>query len=155
VYYLFIYLFALACFRSLSLDTNDFGNLQELDFQDIEQQPAGEQGNWPLTTLFQYPFALQCTQAACINWLPKPSYFRIGFLWLVALLSPTVMSVVQVFPSIWYWVWLVLSVESVGLPSVVMWCDCGEIWCCGLSKVWNGGDGLNSLGDVVCHARIC
>jgi hypothetical protein len=41
---LFIYLFAIACFRSLSLGANDFGNLQELNFQDFEQQPAGEQG---------------------------------------------------------------------------------------------------------------
>jgi hypothetical protein len=41
---LFIYLFVIACFWSLSLGVDDFGNLQELDFQDIEQQPAGEQG---------------------------------------------------------------------------------------------------------------
>jgi hypothetical protein len=41
---LFIYLLAIACFQSLLLATNDFGNLQELDFQDFEQQPAGEQG---------------------------------------------------------------------------------------------------------------
>jgi hypothetical protein len=41
---LFIYLFAIAYFRSLSLGTNDFGNLLELNFQDFEQQPAGEQG---------------------------------------------------------------------------------------------------------------
>jgi hypothetical protein len=40
----FIYLFASAYFRSLSLGANDFGNLQELDLQDFEQQPAGEQG---------------------------------------------------------------------------------------------------------------
>jgi hypothetical protein len=40
---LFIYLFAIACFRSLSLGTNEFGNLQELDFQDFEQQLVGEQ----------------------------------------------------------------------------------------------------------------
>jgi hypothetical protein len=40
VYYLFI----IACFRSQSLGTNDFENLQELDFQDFEQQPVGEQG---------------------------------------------------------------------------------------------------------------
>jgi hypothetical protein len=33
--------------------------------------------------------------------------------------------------------------------------DRGEVRCCGLSKVWNGGDGWNLLGDVVCHARIC
>jgi hypothetical protein len=41
---LFIYLFAIAYFRLLSLVANDFGNLQELDFQDFEQQPAGEKG---------------------------------------------------------------------------------------------------------------
>jgi hypothetical protein len=41
---LFIYLFALACFQSLSLGANDFWDLQELDFQDFEQQLAGEQG---------------------------------------------------------------------------------------------------------------
>jgi hypothetical protein len=36
-------LFAIAYFLSLSLGTDGFENLQELDFQDIEQQPAGEQ----------------------------------------------------------------------------------------------------------------
>jgi hypothetical protein len=44
MYCLFIYLFVIACFRSLLLGTNDFGNLQELDFQDFEQQSVGEQG---------------------------------------------------------------------------------------------------------------
>jgi hypothetical protein len=39
---LFIYLFAIDCFRSLSLGVDDFENLQELDFQDFEQQLAGE-----------------------------------------------------------------------------------------------------------------
>jgi hypothetical protein len=39
-----VYFFAIACFRSLSLGADDFGNLQELDFQDFERQPAGEQG---------------------------------------------------------------------------------------------------------------
>jgi hypothetical protein len=41
---MFIYLFAITSFRSLSLGTNDFGNLQELDFQEFEQQHVGEQG---------------------------------------------------------------------------------------------------------------
>jgi hypothetical protein len=41
---LFIYLFVITYFWLLSIGTNDFGNLQELDFQDFEQQPAGEQG---------------------------------------------------------------------------------------------------------------
>jgi hypothetical protein len=40
---LFIYLFTIACFWSLSLGINDFENLQEIDFQDFDQQPAGEQ----------------------------------------------------------------------------------------------------------------
>jgi hypothetical protein len=48
----------------------------------------------------------------------------------------------------------VLSVESVGLPFVVMWGDRSEIRCCALSKDWNGGDGWNPSGEVVCHARI-
>jgi hypothetical protein len=55
---LFIYLFAITCFRSLSLGAADFENLQELDFQDFEQQPTGEQGKWHLTILFQYAFSL-------------------------------------------------------------------------------------------------
>jgi hypothetical protein len=40
---MFIYLFAITYFRSLLLGANDFENLQELDFRDFEQQPAGEQ----------------------------------------------------------------------------------------------------------------
>jgi hypothetical protein len=40
----------------------------------------------------------------------------------------------------------VLSVENVGLPSVVMGGDRGEIQCCGLSKVWNGGEGCDLHG---------
>jgi hypothetical protein len=46
-------------------------------------------------------------------------------------------------------------VESAGLPSVVMQGDRGEVRCCHLSKVWNGGGGWNLSGDVFCHARIC
>jgi hypothetical protein len=34
---LFIYLFAITCFWSLSLGANDFENLKELDFQGFEQ----------------------------------------------------------------------------------------------------------------------
>jgi hypothetical protein len=71
--------------------------------------------------------------------------------WLV-MLSHAVMSVVQVFPSLWCWVWLVLSV---GLPSIMMWGDHGEDRYCGLSIGWNGGDGWIPSGDVVCHAQIC
>jgi hypothetical protein len=32
-------------------------------------------------------------------------------------------------------------VLKVGLQSVVMQVDRGEVRCCGLSKVWYGGDG--------------
>jgi hypothetical protein len=49
---LFIYLFIITYIQSLSLGVDDFENLQELDFQDFEQQPVGEQGKWPLTILF-------------------------------------------------------------------------------------------------------
>jgi hypothetical protein len=41
---LFIYLFAMLCFRSLALGADDFGNLQGLNIQDFEQQLVGEQG---------------------------------------------------------------------------------------------------------------
>jgi hypothetical protein len=44
MYCLFIYLFIIAYFRSLPLGTEDFENLQELDFHYFEQQPVGEQG---------------------------------------------------------------------------------------------------------------
>jgi hypothetical protein len=40
----------------------------------------------------------------------------------------------------------VWSVESVGLPSVVMCSDRGEIRCYGLSKVWMGGEGCDLHG---------
>jgi hypothetical protein len=53
--------------------------------------------------------------------------------WLV-MLSHEVMSVVQVFPS-----FMILSLACVfvrdGLPSIKMWFDHGEDWCCDLSKV--------------------
>jgi hypothetical protein len=45
-----------------------------------------------------------------------------------------------------------VSIESVGLPSVVMRGDCGEDRCCGLSMVWNGRDGSIPSGDVDSHA---
>jgi hypothetical protein len=46
----------------------------------------------------------------------------------------------------------VLSVESVGLPSVVMYGDYGEGRCRGLSMDWNGGDGSIPSGVVGSHA---
>jgi hypothetical protein len=48
-----------------------------------------------------------------------------------------------------------LSVESVGLPSVLMRCDHGEVRCCGLIKVWNVVDSWILSGVIVSHARIC
>jgi hypothetical protein len=39
-----------------------------------------------------------------------------------------------------------LSVVSVGLPSIMMWGDRGEVRCYGLSKVWNGGEGYDLHG---------
>jgi hypothetical protein len=40
----------------------------------------------------------------------------------------------------------VLSVKSVGLPSIMMRGDHGEVRCCDLSKVWNGGEGCDLHG---------
>jgi hypothetical protein len=45
-------------FQSLSLDSEDFENLQELDVQDFEQQLVGEQGKLPLTILIICAFFL-------------------------------------------------------------------------------------------------
>jgi hypothetical protein len=56
VYYL--YLFAYIAFWSLSLDANNFKNLQELNIQDFEQQQAEEQGKWLLTILILCAFPL-------------------------------------------------------------------------------------------------
>jgi hypothetical protein len=67
--------------------------------------------------------------------LPIP-HIPIGLgLWVVDLLSPAVMSVVQVFSS-----YMILSLACVfvrvfSLPSLVMWDDHGEDRCCDLSKV--------------------
>jgi hypothetical protein len=41
---LFIYLFTITCFQSLSLGANNFENLQELNVQDFEHQLAEEHG---------------------------------------------------------------------------------------------------------------
>jgi hypothetical protein len=56
-------------------------------------------------------------------------------LWVVDLLSPAVMSVVQVFPSYMMLSLACVFVRVFGLPSVEMWFDSGEDRCCGLSKV--------------------
>jgi hypothetical protein len=61
------------------------------------------------------------------------------------LLSPVVLGVVHVFHLYDVEFWLVVSVESVGLPSITMCGDRGEVRCCCLSKGWNGGDGWNPL----------
>jgi hypothetical protein len=57
---------------------------------------------------------------ACINWITIP-YIPIGFgLWLVDFLSPTVMSVIQVFPSYMMLSLACVFVRVFGLPSVEM-----------------------------------
>jgi hypothetical protein len=56
-------------------------------------------------------------------------------LWVVDLLSPVVMSVVQVFPSYMMLSLACVFVRVFGLPSLVMWDDHGEDRCCDLSKV--------------------
>jgi hypothetical protein len=55
----YLYLFAhISYFWSLSLGTDNFENLEELDEQEFEQQPVGEQGKWPLIILIQCAFSL-------------------------------------------------------------------------------------------------
>jgi hypothetical protein len=75
------------------------------------------------------------TQLHVLIGLPIP-YIPIGLdLWVVDLLSPAVMSVVQVFPS-----YIMLSLACVfvtvfSLSSLVMLDDHGEYRCCDLNKV--------------------
>jgi hypothetical protein len=93
------------------------------------------------------------TQAACINWLPKPSYFRIGFLWLVVMLSPTILSHRTSLS-----IFMMLS-----LTCVLCW-ECLSSICHDARWPWWGlmlwfeqglnGVGWNPSGEVVCHARI-
>jgi hypothetical protein len=55
----YLYLFAhISYFWSLSLGADNFENLEELDEQEFEQQPVGEQGKWPLIILIQCAFSL-------------------------------------------------------------------------------------------------
>jgi hypothetical protein len=75
------------------------------------------------------------TQLHVLVGLPTP-YIPIGLgLWLINLLSPTVMSAVQVFPSYMMLSLTCVFVRVFGLPSVEMWFDRGEDRCCDLSKV--------------------
>jgi hypothetical protein len=68
------------------------------------------------------------------------------------MLSHAVMRVIQVFP---FFVMLSLACVFVrkGLPSVEMWIDPSEIWCCGLSKV--GMVEMVGLYSVLWHLVIC
>jgi hypothetical protein len=66
---------------------------------------------------------------------------RIGICVWVVLLSPVVLSYHISLPSLMMLSLVCVSLESVGLPFVVMRVDRGEIRCYGLSKVWNDGDG--------------
>jgi hypothetical protein len=70
------------------------------------------------------------------------------------MLSPAVMSVKQVFHLYDVEFGVMLSVESAGLPSIVMCGDRGEAQCCGLIKVWNCGGGWIPSSVVVSHAQI-
>jgi hypothetical protein len=71
---------------------------------------------------------------ACFKYYYLFLIFRIWVQTWLVMLSHTVISVVQVFPS-----FVILSLTCVfvrgGLPSVEMWFDHGEDRCCGLSKV--------------------
>jgi hypothetical protein len=124
----------LLVFSRYYLDAVNFRNLQVLQEEDFEQQLERNQGKYSLTILILYSLPLVTHLHALIG-LPIP-YIPIGFgLWLVDLLGPTVMRVIQVFPS-----YMILSLACVfvrvfGLPSVEMWFDRGEDQCCDLSNV--------------------
>jgi hypothetical protein len=71
-------------------------------------------------------------------------YFRTWFLEWVELLSHAVLSLRTSLPSLWYefGLWFV---KSVGLPSIVMWGDRGEVQCCGDGL--EGEDGLEFFDE--------
>jgi hypothetical protein len=57
----------------------------------------------------------------------------LGFYGWIELFRHAVLSLLQVFHLYDVEFWLMLSVESIGLPSIVMCGDRGEVRCCGLS----------------------
>jgi hypothetical protein len=89
---------------------------------------------------------------ACFNIVIKALYFRNWVhTWLV-MLSHTVLSAVQAFPSLWCWVWLVSQCERCGLPSVEMWFDYVRIG----DVVWAMAEMVEMVNTVMtCGARIC
>jgi hypothetical protein len=94
VYYLFLVLLVSDRYY---LNIVNFRNLQDLQEGDFEQQLVGNPGKCSLTILMLYAFPLLLHICMHSFGLPIP-YIPIGLgLWLVDLLSPAVMSVVQVF----------------------------------------------------------
>jgi hypothetical protein len=86
------------------------------------------------------------THFHALIWLPIP-YIPLGWdLWLVDLLSPTIISCCTSLPSFMILSLACVVVRVFGLPSLVMWGDHGQVGWCDLSKDWNGGEGSDLHG---------
>jgi hypothetical protein len=98
----------------------NFGNLQDLQEEDFAQHLAGESRQVFLDHIDPICFLPLVTHLHAFIGLPIP-YIAIGLgLWLVDLLSPAVMRVIQVITP-----YMMLSLDCVfvrvfGLPSVKM-----------------------------------
>jgi hypothetical protein len=96
----------------------NLGNLQDLHEEDFEQQLAGNTRQVFLDHIYHICFLPLVTHLHALIGLPIP-YIPIGLgLWLVDLLSPAVMSVIQVFPSYMMLSLACVFVSVFGLPSV-------------------------------------
>jgi hypothetical protein len=96
----------------------NLGNLQDLHEEDFEQQLAGNTRQVFLDHIYHICFLPLVTHLHALIGLPIP-YIPIGLgLWLVDLLSPAVMSVIQVFPSYMMLSLACVFVRVFGLPSV-------------------------------------
>jgi hypothetical protein len=114
---------------------------------------SAKKGKCSFTILNLYTFSLQFTLLhAFLKWNTY-LIFRIGNCVSVELLSPTVMSIVQVFHPLWCWVWIVSLWECCGLPSVKMWVGHGKDRWCGLSEECFGKIPDVRIGIVDCLER--
>jgi hypothetical protein len=124
LYYLFV---CIACLWSLLLGGNDFQNLQRVRWERIwAASGTARQVNLdhfnPMCFL-SLVHILAFLHQYCYN----PHTLGIWVhSWLV-MLRYVVMNVVQLFHSLWCWVWVVSLWEFCGLPFVEMWFGCARI----------------------------
>jgi hypothetical protein len=130
-----LFILCIACFWSLLFRRCELWKSSRPSGRRLWTAASGESRQVFFDHIDPICFLPLVTQLHVLIGLPTP-YIPIGLgLWLINLLSPIVMNVVQVFPS-----YMMLSLTSVfvrvfSLPSVEMWFDRGEDQCCDLSKV--------------------